>query len=173
MSEYKPPTVEAPETQIAALRPDLVFRESPYDSCLVFAPLERAAAVDRIHRALESATWGEFRRKMDPEEYARLLQVMSAADTDALDDVPREPGDHEPFSPDSLPGFSDGDYPPWLALELERNLPNAILKRFATHELSWVNGPFCRIDVKHCDAILKALADSRLTVQKREDLVFW
>lgn len=151
----------------------LYYREAPHDNYLVFAPPERAAAVDRMHRAMESATWGEFRRKMDPEEYARLLQVMLAAVTDALDDVPREPEDHEPFSCDSLPGFSDGDYPPWLALELEHHVPAAVLKRFATRELSFVSGPFYRIDVKHRDAILKALADSGLTVEKREDLVFW
>jgi len=173
MSEEKALAAESRATRNAALRPDLVFRESPHDTCLVFATPERAAAVDRIHRAMEPATWGEFRRKMDPEEYARVLQVMFTADTDTLDDVPREPEDDEPFSWESLPGFSDGDYPPWLALELERHLPNVILKRFATRELSWVNGPFCRIDVKHRDAILKALADSGLSVEEREDLVFW
>ena len=162
-----------PNVSNAARSPDLVFRESPHDSCVVFALPERAAAVYRIHQAMESATWGEFRRKMDPEEYARVFRVMFTADTDTLDDVPREPEDYEPFSCDSLPGFSDGDYPPWLALELERHLPGAVLKRFATRKLSWVNGPFCRIDVKHRDAILKALADSGLTVEEREDLVFW
>jgi hypothetical protein len=162
-----------PNVSNAARSPDLVFRESPHDTCLVFALPERAAAVDRIHQAMESANWGEFRRKMDPEEYARVLRVMFTADTDTLDDVPREPEDYEPFSCDSLPGFSDGDYPPWLALELARHLPGAVLKRFATREFSWVSGFFHRIDVKHRDAILKALADSGLTVEKREDLVFW
>ena len=106
-------------------------------------------------------------------EYARLRAILSTVDSDELDGAWREPEDDEPFSCDSLPGFSDGDYPPWLALELERHLPNVILKRFATRELSWVNGPFCRIDVKHRDAILKALADSGLTMEEREDLVFW
>ena len=173
MSEDKPPTAGSRATRKEALQPDLVFRESPHDTCLVFVRPERAAAVDRMHRAMESATWGQFRRKMDPEEYARLLQVMLAAVTDALDDVPREPEDHEPFSCDSLPGFSDGDYPPWLALELGCHVPAAVLKRFATREFSWVSGSFHRIDVKHRDAILKALADSGLTVEKREDLVFW
>jgi hypothetical protein len=162
-----------PNVSNAARSPDLVFRESPHDTCLVFATPERAAAVDRIHRAMESTTWGEFRQKMDREEYARVLQVMFTADTAALDDVRREPEDHEPFSCDSLPGFSDGDYPPWLALELGRHVPAAVLKRFATREFSWVSGSFHRIDVKHRDAILKALADSGLTVEKREDLVFW
>jgi hypothetical protein len=108
---------------------------------------------------------------MDPGEYARLR--LSAGDPDELDGVWREPEDDEPFSCDSLPGFSDGDYPPWLALELEHHLPNVILKRFATREFSFVSGPFYRIDAKHRDAILKALADSGLTQEKREDLVFW
>lgn len=173
MSEDKPPTAGSRATRKEALQPDLVFRESPHDTCLVFATPERAAAVDRIHRAMESTTWGEFRQKMDREEYARVLQVMFTADTAALDDVRREPEDHEPFSCDSLPGFSDGDYPPWLALELGRHVPAAVLKRFATREFSWVSGSFHRIDVKHRDTILKALADSGLTVEKREDLVFW
>jgi hypothetical protein len=146
MSDEKLPTAGSPDKRNAALRPDLVFRESPHDSCLVFALPERAAAVDRIHRAMESATSGEFRRKMDPEEYAGLHEVMFTAYRDAQDGVPREPEDDEPFSWESLPGFSDGDYPPWLALELERHLPNVILK---------------------------ALADSGLTVEEREDLVFW
>jgi hypothetical protein len=98
---------------------------------------------------------------------------MLTADTATFDDIPREPEDNEPFSSDSLPGFSDGDYPPWLALELCRHLPSAVLKRFATREFSWVSGSFYRIDVKHRDAILKALADSALTLEEREDLVFW
>lgn len=173
MSGYKPPTVKTPETRNAALRPDLVFRESPHDTCLVFARPERAAEIDRIYHAMESATWGEFRRKMDPEEYARLLAVIFPADPDALDGVSREPEDYEPFSCDSLPGFSDGDYPPWLALELDRHLPAAILERFATRQFSFVNGPFHRIEAEHRAAILKALTESGLTIEERDDLKFW
>jgi hypothetical protein len=121
---------------------------------------------------MESATWEEFRPRMDPMEYARLRAILSTVDSNELDGAWREPEDDEPFSCDSLPGFSDGDYPPWLALELDSHLPAAVLERFATREFSFVSGSFHRIDVKHRDAILKALADSGLTVEKREDLVF-
>jgi hypothetical protein len=112
MSEDKQLTEGSRATRNAALRPDLVFRESPHDSCLVFALPERAAAVDRIHRAMESATWEEFRPRMDPMEYARLRAILSTVDSNELDGAWREPEDDEPFSCDSLPGFSDGDYPP-------------------------------------------------------------
>jgi hypothetical protein len=85
MSEDKQLTEGSRATRNAALRPDLVFRESPHDSCLVFARPERAAAVDRIHRAMESATWEEFRPRMDPMEYARLRAILSTVDSNELD----------------------------------------------------------------------------------------
>jgi hypothetical protein len=34
---------------------------------------------------MESATWGEFRPRMDPMEYARLRAILSTVDSNELD----------------------------------------------------------------------------------------
>jgi hypothetical protein len=91
-------------------------------------------------------------------------------------DIPQdewEPADDAPFLAESVPGFCDGDYPPWLAQEMDRYLPGEILDRFAAEHSSVINGSFYSIDVTHREAVLKALADAGFTVQEREDLVFW
>ena len=55
----------------------LYYRVSPANSGLVFAEPERAKISARVHHALGSKTWGEFKMKLPSEEY----------DTYCFDDV--------------------------------------------------------------------------------------
>lgn len=153
----------------------LYYRQAP-QGYMVFAPPERAIFVDQIHRAIgESTTWGEFRKRMPAGEYQRLYEDIFSSDSDVIaeaDDA-REPADDEPFSSDCVPGFSDGDYPPWLAPEQDRYLPSSILNEFATRESSHVNGNFWWFDVERIALITESLQRLGFKVDLRDDLMFW
>ncbi len=154
----------------------LYFRESPHDSYLIFTSLERALFVDQVHRAIqESTTWGEFRKGMPAAEYQRLFEDIFSSDPDAIaeDENSREPKDEEPFSSDCVPGFSDGDYPPWLAPERDAYLPSELLETFATREDTFVNGSFWRLDPKNVASIVERLWVLGYQAQRRDDLMFW
>src|SRR5688572_30351785 len=91
----------------------LLYRVSPYNGGVVFAPAARAELVARINRALKkSRTWSEFRRSMPRAEYSRVMRVYDE------NGEPRPRGSDQ-FSSESVPGFSDGDYPPWLQQEMD------------------------------------------------------
>jgi len=100
---------------------------------------------------------------------------MSFADPDHddIDASPVEPADDAPFNSSVVPGYCDGDYPPWLAQEMHSHLPTPILQQFAGAESSAINGSFYTINPTHRDAIVKALTDAGFTVEERADLKFW
>jgi hypothetical protein len=153
-------------SQPVADKPDLVFREVPFLSSLVFTSFDRAIEVDRLHRAIESSkTWGEFGQKIGPKEYKRVRR--------ALRQIDERPADDDAFSSECVPGFCDGDYPPWLAPEMDCYLPTDILKQFGTFESTTLNGSFYKIEIVQREAILEALADAGFTVEERQDLQFW
>jgi hypothetical protein len=98
---------------------------------LVFTSLDRAIT--------SSKTWGEFRKKIGPEEYAALYQDRFYTpepddDPEDIDVDALEPSDDAPFNSDKVPGFTEGDYPPWLAQEIDEHLPREILERFAKYD---------------------------------------
>jgi hypothetical protein len=78
-----------------------------------------------INGALGAATWGEFLDALPVEERERLLQVheeifgndiLSSNRLDKEDDAHPEVLHRETsFRPESVPGYSDGDYPRWPA----------------------------------------------------------
>ena len=157
-------------------RPVLVFRESPYGNTLVFAPIERAQYVDRLHRAIStSQTWGEFRRRMPHKEYEKLFADSFTTEIEQRDedDGLCGPADNEPFSPDAVPGFSDGDYPPWIAAEQDLYLPREVLGAFGVAKTSVLNGFYWAIDAGNREQVLTALEISGYHLIEREDLQFW
>ena len=158
------------------VRPALFFRESPHGDSLVFAPPARAELVDCLHRAIsESQTWGEFRRRMPKEEYGDLFADIFSADSNDLeeDDSLREPAGEEKFDAESVPGFTDGDYPPWIAAEQDLYLPPDVLSAFGHSESSVLNGLFWIIDPGKREQLLGALKAKGYGLTEREDLQFW
>lgn len=154
----------------------LYYREAPHDDYLVFVPPERALFVDQIHHAIqESTTWGEFRRRMPASEYQRLFEDIFSTDPDVLVETEdaHEPADEELFTSDCVPGFSDGDYPPWLAPEQDSYLPSELLREFATQKESFLNGGFWALDPARAELIVKKLQSLGYTVERRDDLNFW
>jgi len=146
---------------------------------LVFTSLERALEIDRLHRAIsDSKTWGEFRTKIGSAEYARLFEdqfyrPQPDDDPEDINEDVLEPKDGDPFTSDAVPGFCDGDYPPWLAQEIGQYVPRNILSQFAERDSSVLNGPLYKIDSKHKEAVVKALTDAGFLVEERKDLEFW
>jgi len=154
----------------------LYFREAPHMLALIFASPERAEFVDRLHCAIEdSQTWGEFCRRLPPTEYENLFAEQFSTDAKCIAEDPEcaHPADDAPFSSDSVPGYSDGDYPPWLATEQERHLPADVLQSFGTRQSSGLNGRFWSIPSEKRDAILETLRARGYELIERNDLRFW
>lgn len=132
---------------------------------LVFAAPGRACEVARIDRALsESRTWGEFRAAMDPAEYERVVSLMFE-----YEDGER-PAPETPFRAEEIPGYSDGDSPPWLQQEMDDVLPWEVIERFAEHEPTCINGWYVRFDPDDLPAITEMLAEMGIDVVMRHDL---
>ena len=149
-------------------RPTLYYRLSPANYGLVFAESERAEEISEMHSALQSSkTWGELKSKLDPEEYER---IVSARFDD--NDEPR-PESSEPFDRDEVPGYCDGDYPDWLQQEMDFCLPEEILEKYATDEVTSLNGNYYHIEEEHEEAICRDLRAMGFKVIKREDLYFY
>ena len=145
---------------------ELVFGEAPHDTYLVFTTLERAKRIDGYRRALKAKTWGEFRTLIGKDVYAKLFQ-------DSFDEENPEPKDREPFDPTWVPGFEEGDFPPWIVTEMERHVPIEILSRFGERRDSMLNGTYWHIDSRQRDEVLAALAEIGVSAVERKDLMFW
>ena len=151
----------------------LYYRQAPHDSYLVFAPPERALLIDQVHRAIQgSTTWGEFRKRMAAGEYQRLYKDIFSSDPDVIGESEdaREPADDRPFTSACVPGFSDGDYPPWLAPEQDSYLPSELSREFATRANTFVNRSFWRVDPKNVALIVERLKVLGYQAEQREDL---
>ena len=121
------------------MKEKLLFRDVPFNGELVFARPDRAAYVPRIHSATEeSATWGEFREVMPPTDYSTIMECFDECGE------PR-PDEQGAFDSEQVPGYSDGDYPPWLQQEMINVLPVEILSRFGTRESTFLNGSYWAI----------------------------
>jgi hypothetical protein len=140
----------------------LVYRISEATGGIVFATPDRAAFVDRLYGAIHgSKTWAEFRRAMPRAEYSSVLEGQE-----------KRPKGTAPFGPEDVPGYFDGDYPPWLSQEMDRFLPNEVVERFGEGEMTMLNGGFTFFDPQHLPAILAALEEKGFAVEEREDLYF-
>lgn len=145
-------------------------------SSLVFAPPEIAEENDRIYRAItESKTWGEFRSRMPPQEYAALTANSFSSDPEEIAEGPEvaPPSDEEEFSSECIPGFCDGDYPRWIAGEQQRYVSRDILQAFGKREYTMLNGPCWRIDESRREEVLAALRAEGHELVERDDLEFY
>lgn len=134
------------------MKEKLLFRIAPHNGGAVFALEKRAIYVAAVHSAIKnSKTWGDFRSAMPIKDYSEIVRV-------AFDDVgERRPKNSDEFSSDSVPGYSDGDYPPWLQTELETILPRSLLEKFGHLERTNLNGNFWLIPEKNLEALCDEL----------------
>lgn len=149
-------------------RPVLYWRISPANEDLVFARPERAEEIDALHAAItQSRTWGEFRAAMPPEEYERIVEI--AFEEEGLE----RPSPDEQFDSGRVPGFCDGDYPPWLQKEMADVLPAEVVSRFCRWETTCINGHVLRLEEKYRAPVVAMLLRAGYEVVRREDLMFW
>lgn len=151
----------------ATLRPALFYTVSLANGGLVFATPERAKEINRSHRAIEdSQTWGEFRRAVPSSDYE---EIVSAVFGEAGEDRPEA---DDPFDSSAVPGYCDGDYPPWLAPEMEDVLPPAVVDRFGRWEETCINGSYVHFDPAREAEIVEMLRSAGFDVVRRDDLMF-
>jgi hypothetical protein len=144
----------------------LFYRTAGHNGGLVFASESRAKYVARLHQALRtSRTWAQFRAAVPPREYSDIIR--------SFDDFgePR-PRSTDSFSADSVPGWSDGDYPPWLQKEMEHVVPMDILEAYGTLERTSINGGYWHLPAGRASDIVKALEGHGFIVREALDLVF-
>lgn len=149
------------------MKKTLMYRVVPHNGGVVFAERKRALLIARIHAAINSSkTWAEFRSLMPRDAYS---DVIRASFDD--NDEPR-PRSTDEFSGEYVSGWSDGDYPPWLQLEMGRLLPASVLERFGTLESTHLNGSYWSIPEKNLEAICEVLATMGWNLEFAPELPF-
>lgn len=145
----------------------LLYRTVNHNGSLVFALEDRAQCVAKMHQAIrDSRTWSEFRRHMPRREYSALLRAFANAGQ------PRPKGTDE-FSGELLPGWTEGDYPPWLQLEMAQLIPRHILKRFGQCKPTHVNGSYWSIPPEVAAKVCVELSAIGWETEHAPDLPFW
>lgn len=133
----------------------------------MFASPERAGLVDRINRALrKSKTWEQFRKAMPRTAYSEVIQLFDQ-------NCEPRPRGSDKFSAESVPGFSDGDYPPWLQAEMDLIEDYAFWQRFGQHRSTMLNGSFWLIPHEKREAVCAALRERGWEVKYAPKLEFW
>ena len=140
---------------------ELVYRVGPANNGIVFATPERARCVAVLNAALDSKTWGELRSRIPAEEWELLAEFF--------DKVPR-PG--KPFKAEAVPGFSDGDWPPWLQKEIILVLPPPLVKKYAKPVMTSINGVYFHIEQDDLPALLAELKSRGIRATHAPDLEF-
>ena len=145
---------------------------------LVFIPRGRAERLAAIHAALRhSKTWGEFRRRVGESEYQQVTEGRRTfedwCDLDLEEATEEElrsareqfrklpighrvPDDDDPFDSSNVPGFCDGDYPPWPAQEMLQFVPYDIQQEYGEYCDSVLNGDYLGLDPEQEEAIVAA-----------------
>jgi len=146
----------------------LLFYPRRIESNGCFAYESDVKRVDAMHEAirlssgwyLPSKTWGEFRRRLPRGEFEALPLWIENEGTFVYrsggryqftggDDVRRliEESDgqcvirsSDKFDPELIPGFSDGDWPPFLEPDQDGILPRDFCVTYGTRKYSFVSG---------------------------------
>jgi hypothetical protein len=140
---------------------ELVYRVSDANDGVVFTTPARARYVDALFDALDSKTWGEFRSRIPAEEWKELASK--------LEEIPAK---DEPFDVACVPGFCDGDWPPWVQKEILRVLPPPLVKRYAEACMTSINGVYFHIRQEDLPALLAELEGRGICTAHAPDLQF-
>lgn len=144
----------------------LLYRVVPHNGGVVFAEPDRAKFIAKIHEAINSSTtWGEFRSVMPAIEYANIVRAFD-------DQSESRPKKTDTFSGESVLGWSDGDYPPWLQKEMGHILPRSILEQFGIRTETAVNGDFWFISEENISVMCAALKACGWEVECAQELKF-
>lgn len=149
------------------MKKKLLYRTVGHNGGLVFATEDRARRVARIHGAIRtSRTWADFRRAMPRREYSEILRYFHEQGE------PRPKGSDD-FSGEMLPGWSDGDFPPWLQPEMSQLIPVAVLERFGKRLSTPVNGSYWSIPPEAAESMRAELSAMGWKIEHAPDMPFW
>lgn len=86
-----------------------------------------------------------------------------------MSDLP-EPDD--PFDPEQVPGWSDGDYPPWLQPEMDALLRDIDLTGLAERVDTALNGSYWHVEPGNFERLRRLLELDGFTLIDAGDLIF-
>jgi hypothetical protein len=132
--------------------------------------------VQIIEALTDSKTWGEFRRRMPPKEYAQLIKEHFSADGEQMDGAEEgvgAPPDDAPFSSGEIPGVEDAEYPHAIIGIQDSILPPEVVQTFAEREGHFNCNTIWRISVDRRDEVIAALSGHGFDVVERQDLEFF
>ena len=148
--------------------PTLWYRQAAGNGDLVFAEPSEALYTDTLNQALRASTWGEFRKLMPEEEYEEI--VMSQYEY--IGEPELVPADEDEFDSGIVPGYDEGDYPPWLQKDMEDVLPENIAKEYGTIVSTTLNGNYLSLPTEYEHQIVESLKKQGYVVERRDDLSF-
>jgi len=99
-----------------------------------------------------------------PADELKRLQAHMREDGEAM------PSGVQPFEPEALPGFADGDWPRLITTTMLREVPEPVLKAFGDRGPSALNGDLVEFKASDLPAIKAKLAELGWTVVERPDL---
>jgi hypothetical protein len=144
----------------------LLWRIVPHNGGVVFALQERAEYVAALHRALGTAkTWGQFRAAIPRKEYSESIAIL-----DEIGEPRHKSTDR--FEAEQVPGWSDGDYPPWLQQEMSALLPTSILEQFGTQQQTFINSSYWHILPDRVSEMVQCLKEQGFNVREAAALPF-
>jgi len=147
----------------------LLYRTVGHNGGLVFAEPRRALVIDRIHRAIaESTTWEEFRKAIPRKAYSYIIKIYDM-------NCERHPRGSATFSGEMLPGWTEGDFPPWLQREMGSIGKDVedVWRQFGRLENTFLNGSFWFIPPEQENAVCAALRAIGWEVEHAPELQFW
>ncbi len=138
-----------------------VFVLGSFDDGLVAMPFTEATRLAMLSDALEtSVDWGEFlgavSNDTDTQAYVREHYGSELPDAD------------EPFDPDELPGFAEGEWPAWPKAAMLDSLPHSVQALGTVRSVTF--GPeFLHIDEGREQEVVEALAAEGLECRLDND----
>jgi hypothetical protein len=136
------------------------FLIDSFNDSLVVIPREEARRLAALNNALEdSTTWGEF---LDAVATDRVTLDQLE---DKFDELPAR---DDPFDPDDIYGFSDGDWPAWPMAKMLDWLPPSV-QALGTRQRTAINGDALEIDDDLLSEVIAALAAEGLQGQEDTD----
>ncbi len=77
------------------------------------------------------------------------------------------------FSGEMIPGWTDGDFPPWLQPEMPGLIPTSLLERFGKQQATWLNGSFWWLPPESADSLCAELSALGWKTEHAPSLRFW
>lgn len=113
----------------------------------VFLPESHAVQLRAI---IGSRTWGELRAIIGAEAASDIHERTEPEDE-------AEPADEDPYDPEVIPGWGDGDWPDWPQQRMLDWMPADLLDAYADIAETRLNGEYVGIPAHRLDELAQEL----------------